>query len=200
MFSLRFYIVAVVCYGYYMLVGPFISLWIGEEYILDHTTLLLITAILFVDLVRNIIDSFNNAYGLFQDVWATVVEACINIGCSIWFGYLWGLPGILAGVLLSLLLIIFLWKPYFLFGWGFRISVLHYWKLYFKCFVAGAVAVVICMIMFFIMAVNSEGGYQLLYPGVVVVIFSVIFLLILCSINSSMRQGIGRILNLIRKC
>lgn len=30
--------------------------------------------------------------------------------------------------------------------------------------------------------------------------FSVIFLLILCSINSSMRQGIGRILNLIRKC
>lgn len=56
------------------------------------------------------------------------------------------------------------------------------------------------MIMFFIMAVNSEGGYQLLYPGVVVVIFSVIFLLILCSINSSMRQGIGRILNLIRKC
>ena len=65
---------------------------------------------------------------------------------------------------------------------------------------AGAVAVVICMIMFFIMAVNSEGGYQLLYPGVVVVIFSVIFLLILCSINSSMRQGIGRILNLIRKC
>lgn len=200
LFSLRFYIVAVVCYGYYMLVGPFISLWIGEEYILDHTTLLLITAILFVDLVRNIIDSFNNAYGLFQDVWATVVEACINIGCSIWFGYLWGLPGILAGVLLSLLLIIFLWKPYFLFGWGFRISVLHYWKLYFKCFVAGAVAVVICMIMFFIMAVNSEGGYQLLYPGVVVVIFSVIFLLILCSINSSMRQGIGRILNLIRKC
>ena len=160
----------------------------------------MISAILFVDLVRNIFDSFNNAYGLFQDVRATVVEACINIGCSIWFGYLWGLPGILAGVLLSLLLIIFLWKPYFLFGWGFRISKKHYWNLFFKCFVAGAVAVVICMIMFFIMAVNSEGGYQLLYPGVVVVIFSVIFLLILCSINSSMRQGIGRILNLIRKC
>lgn len=90
-----------------MLVSPFISFWIGEEYILNHTTLLLITAILFVDLVRNIIDSFNNAYGLFQDVWATMVEACINIGCSIWFGYLWGLPGILVGVLLSLLLIIF---------------------------------------------------------------------------------------------
>lgn len=102
----------------------------------------------FVDLVRNIIDSFNNAYGLFQDVWATMVEACINIGCSIWFGYLWGLPGILVGVLLSLLLIIFLWKPYFLFGWGFKISVLHYWKLYFKCFVSGVVTVCICCFCF----------------------------------------------------
>ena len=88
LFSLRFYIVAVVCYGFYMLVGSFISLWIGEEYVLDHTTLLLITAVLFIDLVRNIIDSFNNAYGLFQDVWATLAEACINIGCSIWFGFM----------------------------------------------------------------------------------------------------------------
>lgn len=107
LFSLRFYIVAVVCYGFYMLVGSFISLWIGEEYVLDHTTLLLITAVLFIDLVRNIIDSFNNAYGLFQDVWATLAEACINIGCSIWFGSIWGLPGILTGVLLSLILVVF---------------------------------------------------------------------------------------------
>ena len=201
LFSLRFYIVAVVCYGYYMLVDPFISLWIGGEYVLDHTTLLLITAILCVDLVRSIIESFNNAYGLFQDVWATMVEACINVGCSVWFGYLWGLPGILAGVLLSLLLIIFLWKPYFLFGWGFRISVLHYWKLYFKCFAAGAAAVWICMTLFSLMAANTENNYQLLiiYTAISVAIYSVMFLLVLCSVNRSMRQGVSRILSLIHK-
>lgn len=201
LFSLRFYIVAVVCYGYYMLVGPFISFWIGEEYVLDHTVLLLITAILFVDLIRNIIDSFNNAYGLFQDVWATVAEACINIGCSVWFGYLWGLPGILTGVLLSLLLIIFLWKPYFLFGWGFKISVLHYWKLYFKCFVAGVVSVFICLFLFSFIIMDAENNNQhlIVYATVSVVVFSVLFLFILCGINSSMRQSINRILNLVCK-
>lgn len=201
LFSLRFYIVAVVCYGYYMLVSPFISFWIGEEYILNHTTLLLITAILFVDLVRNIIDSFNNAYGLFQDVWATMVEACINIGCSIWFGYLWGLPGILVGVLLSLLLIIFLWKPYFLFGWGFKISVLHYWKLYFKCFVSGVVTVCICCFLFSFIAANPENNYQqsIVYTIMSVVTFSVLFLFIMCGINLSMRQSMSRILSLICK-
>ena len=201
LFSLRFYIVAVVCYGYYMLVGPFISLWIGEEYILDHISLLLITAILFVDLVRNIIDSFNSAYGLFQDVWATVVEACINIGCSIWFGYLWGLPGILAGVLLSLLLIIFLWKPYFLFGWGFRISVLHYWKLYFKCFISGVLSVWICTFLLSALPITSRQDFRMsiLYAVLIIAFFGVMFLIILCSVNCSMRQSMRRILSLMYK-
>lgn len=196
LFSLRFYIVAVVCFGYYMLAGPFISLWIGGSYLLDHTTLLLITAILFVDLVRNIVDSFNSAYGLFQDVWATVVEACINISCSVWFGSIWGLPGILAGVLLSLLLIIFLWKPYFLYHWGFNISVFHYWRLYFKCFVAGVAAVWICLTGYSFMKANIGDDCQILtlYAIVSVVIFSVIFLLILCGVSSPMRRGVNRIL------
>lgn len=199
LFSLRFYIVAVVCYSYYMLVGPFISLWIGEEYVLDHTTLLLITAILFVDLVRNIIDSFNDAYGLFQDIWATITEACINIGCSIWFGYMWGLPGILAGVLLSLLLVIFLWKPYFLFGWGFKISVFHYWKLYFKCFISGVLSIWICTFLLSALPITSGQDFRtwILYAVLIIAFFGVMFLIILCSVNCPMRQSIRRILSLI---
>lgn len=199
LFSLHFYVVAVVCYGYYMLVDPFISLWIGREYVLDHTSLLLVTAILFVDLARSIIDSFKNAYGLFQDVWATLTEACINIGCSVWFGHLWGLPGILAGVLLSLLLIIFLWKPYFLFGWGFGISVFHYWKLYFRCFIPGAAAVAVCTACARVLPTSSEAGLQLLYTAMYVPAFGILFLLVLCGANGAMRQGMGRILNLVRR-
>lgn len=200
LFSLRFYMVAVVCFGYYMLADPFISLWIGEEYLLDHTTLLLITAILFVDLVRSIIDSFNNAYGLFQDVWATLTEACINIGCSVWFGYLWGLPGILAGVLLSLLLIIFLWKPYFLFGWGFKISVLHYWKLYFRCFAAGCVAAAACVGVSAVLSAGVEGNVRLaaLYAALSVLLFGVVALLVFYATNGAMRQGVDRIVRLLR--
>ena len=201
LFSLRFYIVAVVCYGFYILVGPFISLWIGKEYVLDHTTLLLITAVLFIDLVRNIIDSFNNAYGLFQDVWATLMEACINIGCSIWFGSIWGLPGILTGVLLSLILVVFLWKPYFLFKWGFKISVWHYWKLYFKCFVSGILVVWICTFLISVLPINVDQDFKIwiLYIILNITFFGVMFLVILCSVNHSMWQSMGRILNLLKK-
>ena len=197
LFSLRFYIVAVVSYGFYMLVGSFISLWIGEEYVLDHTTLLLITAVLFIDLVRNIIDSFNNAYGLFQDVWATLAEACINIGCSIWFGSIWGLPGILTGVLLSLILVVFLWKPYFLFGWGFKISVWHYWKLYFKCFVSGMFVAWISAFLISVLPITADQDFTTWILCVILdtVFFGITLLVILCSINHSMRQSMDRILN-----
>lgn len=54
------------------------------------------------------------------------LEAGINIGCSILLGYYWGLNGIIGGVILSLLLIIFCWKPYFLFRYGFRDSIKGY--------------------------------------------------------------------------
>ena len=59
-------------------------------------------AIMYINLIRTVVDSFINAYGLFQDIWAPIAEAILNIGLSVLFGYWWGIPGILCGVLISL--------------------------------------------------------------------------------------------------
>lgn len=58
-------------------------------------------------------DSFIVAYGLFQDVYAPVVEAILNLGLSVVLGYYYGLAGIIGGVIISLLFIAYGWKPYF---------------------------------------------------------------------------------------
>ena len=42
------------------------------------------------------------AYGLFQDVYAPVVEAILNLGLSVVLGYYYGLAGIIGGVIISL--------------------------------------------------------------------------------------------------
>lgn len=199
LFVLRFFIVAVVCYGYYIFVNPFITLWIGPDYLLDHTILFLIVTALFVDLVRSIIDSFLNAYGLFQDVWATITEACLNVGCSIVLGSIWGLRGILIGGLISLLLIIFLWKPYFLFKWGFRTSVSLYWKLYLKCFAAGICSLLLSAGLFLWLSIESEDYLSQLFVGIVrLLLFTFCFLAILYYINASMRQVISRIYSMMK--
>lgn len=69
------------------------------------------------------------AYGLYQDIWAPIAEAMLNLGLSVLLGYYWGLEGILTGVLISLLIIIYGWKPYFLYKNGFKDRLSEYvWK------------------------------------------------------------------------
>ena len=66
-----------------MLTPAFITLWIGPEYVLDNLTLGLMVATLYISLARSTVDAYINAYGLFSDIWAPVVEASINIGMSV---------------------------------------------------------------------------------------------------------------------
>lgn len=74
-------------------------------------------------------DDFIAAYGMYQDIWAPVTEMFLNIGLSIFLGLLLGLPGILLGVIISLLLIVHTWKPYFLYRYGFKHSLSRYLSL-----------------------------------------------------------------------
>jgi O-antigen/teichoic acid export membrane protein len=130
--SFRIWLVSVFCFSFYILANPFIELWLGSEYILEHTPFILLTIYLFINQTRQVCETFLSAYGLYKDIWAPVVETVLNIGFSIWFGYLWGLSGILAGILISLLIIVVAWKPIFLFKNAFKISPLVYFRQYIK--------------------------------------------------------------------
>lgn len=147
LFTSRFLIVTTFTLGLYLLTDSFISLWVGSEFLLDKTSLFLIVLYFYLNTVRNVVESFIYAYGLFKDVWAPVTEALLNIGFSILLGYFWGLHGILIGVIISLFVIVFCWKPYFLFKEGLKTDLSIYIKLYFKHIVAFfVVAYLICML------------------------------------------------------
>ena len=81
-----------------------------------------------LNILRGTTDQFINGHGLFYDVWAPAVEAIIFILVAIIGGSLWKLEGILLGSIVSLLLIVYGWKPYFLFSKGLGISVWAYWQ------------------------------------------------------------------------
>ncbi len=115
--SVRYWFASIVVFACASLATPFVALWIGKDNVLDDVSFALLLAYYFIQFTRTN-DVFLNAYGLFRDVWAPIAEATINLGCSIAFGFFWGLPGVLAGILLSQLVIIVVWKPYFLFRDG----------------------------------------------------------------------------------
>lgn len=148
LFCVRFMICCVLCFGVYVMTTPFIQLWIGDKYVLDNTFLILMVFFLLIQTSRTIVESFTQAYGLFGDVLAPVIEAILNIGLSILLGYYYGLNGIMTGVLISLVVIVVLWKPYYLYTRGFRISVGHYLAIFFRNALQVAIATLVTLLAF----------------------------------------------------
>lgn len=120
LYDSRMCISTIVILCLYHLTNPFITIWLGKEYCLSQTFLLLFVLLNSINMTRTTVDNYLNAYGLYKDVWAPLTEAVINICLSILFGLYWGLNGIILGILVSQILIISIWKPFFLFREGFH--------------------------------------------------------------------------------
>lgn len=117
-----------ICFSLYAFIEPFISHWLGAEYIMDHKILILLIIFLYISNSRGSVDAFNYAHGLYADVWSAWAELIINISITIIGGLKWGILGILLGKITSLIAIIVFWKPYYLFSAGFKESVGIYWR------------------------------------------------------------------------
>ncbi len=183
LFSVRFLIVATLCFLSYELTPMFISIWIGPEYLLPESTLLLMIATLYINTLRYAVDAFINAYGLFQDIWSPVAEAILNIGLSIAFGFHWGLNGVIAGGLASLVIIIVGWKPLFLFITAFKGYYLKYLSLYGIHLILGILSTVIAIFILNLLPATEPTILGLCYKALAsIIVFTIplIALLILC--------------------
>ncbi len=128
-FNAMFYWIAgSLVFSLYYLTEPFISLWLGAEFILEKAIFVIMLFNVYVRITRQTVKFFINGYGIFRDVWAPWTEAAINLGIAIGVGYFYGLLGIVLGMAVSAFLIVLLWKPYFLYREGFREKFWPYWK------------------------------------------------------------------------
>lgn len=126
LYSLRFYVGSLFTICLYILISPFVQLWLGENYLLSSLIVALVCFHFLLLTLRGTTDQFLNGYGMFYDVWAPVAEVVIFIASSIVFGSLCGLAGVLMGPLVSTILIVHVWKPLFLYSRGFRVSFWRY--------------------------------------------------------------------------
>lgn len=138
LFDSRLLTASIIIVCSYYLTQPFISAWLSPDYVLGGRFLMIYLIMQGILMTRETVDSYINAHGIFQDIWAPIAEATLNIGLSILFGHLWGLEGIMLGVTTSLVLIVCVWKPYFLFTEGLKVSPLPYFAR-----LAGRIAVIV---------------------------------------------------------
>lgn len=149
--TIRHFIAGIICFSIYYYIEPFIFLWLGGDYILDRTILVLFVIYIYISNSRGVVDSYNHAHGLYGDVWAAWTELIINIAITIAGGLLWGIVGILLGKIVSLTAIVVVWKPYYLFRSGLHLPIsiycngtIRYLIIFVLSFCAGTGCLIFC--------------------------------------------------------
>lgn len=121
-----------VLFSLYFLICPFIKTWLGEEYLLSTSLLIVMIVQAAITINRSTVDSYIWGSGMFNDVWAPISEASVNLILSFVLGYFLNIEGVLLGGVISQSFFVGLWKPYFLFSKGLHISPILYFKQFFK--------------------------------------------------------------------
>lgn len=116
-------------------INPFITLWIGKEYVLAIDVVFMICLNLFLRLLRNPSIFFCDSFGLFPELKKkSIVEALSNIVFSLAFLELFnlGIFGVLLGTFASNLITNFWYEPYILYTKKFKKRLYLYYKMFFS--------------------------------------------------------------------
>lgn len=106
---------------FYAVIDPFITIWIGEKYLLSNIAVFIIALNLYLNQIRVPSQVLINAYGLFWNVkWKSIVEAVVNFIFSFFMIVYMklGVEGILWGTLISNVLTNIWWEPFVAYKYG----------------------------------------------------------------------------------
>jgi len=127
--------ICVSCFG--ALFQPFITLWVGEEYLLDYKCVLLFCLYFYVYELAMPWAMYKDASGLWhKDKWRPLVGSLVNLGLNLILVQFIGIYGILLSTIISYLFISMPWLLHNLFKYLFKKGRKQYiikLSLYFLC-------------------------------------------------------------------
>ncbi|WP_191565586.1 lipopolysaccharide biosynthesis protein [Metabacillus idriensis] len=130
LYLVNFWIYSVSVIFLFNLLEPFVNWWLGEGYLLDSLTVLILFVNFYITGMRSSIFTFKVKGGIFvQDKYMPLIGAAINLGSSIVLVKYMGLAGIFLGTTISTLTVF--WNaPYLVYKHIFNIPVWSYFKKY----------------------------------------------------------------------
>jgi len=168
--TIRHFIAGLMCCGIYFLLEPFIALWLGEKYIMDHNILILLLIYQYIAQSRGVVDLYNHAHGLYADTWSAWGELILNISITIPVAFHYGIIGILLGKIISVFVIVVLWKPCYLFSRGLKLPISVYWNGTIRYYIIFALSFIASWLISSAITINPHDNYMtlILYSGIVV--------------------------------
>lgn len=193
--TIRHFTAGLMCCGVYFLLEPFITLWLGEKYILDHRILILLLIYQYIAQSRNIVDLFNHAHGLYADTWSAWVELTLNIGITISIALNYGIIGILLGKIASVSVIVIFWKPYYLFTQGLKLPIRVYWNGTIRYYIIFVLSFSVAWCVSLIININPKDNYLklILYGSIVAGTYLIVNTILLYILAKGTKDSLARI-------
>ncbi|NBA11170.1 lipopolysaccharide biosynthesis protein [Weissella confusa] len=134
-----------VAIGFAVFSPQFITMWVGEKYVLSKLTVFLIVFNFFVQALRQALIGYANSYGLYwQQRFKPIFEATVNLVVSIILVTLFkmGISGVVLGTITSNILVNFWWEPLVVFRYGLQQKMNRFLVLYATVLVVGGTLII----------------------------------------------------------
>lgn len=116
-----------------IMLNDFVKIWIGEKFLLDFITIVMIVGSIYVNGVQYASFSFRNTLGLFKEsIISPIIAVILNIGLSIILAKQVGLWGVFAATIIARFCSAGIIDPYVVYKHEFKKSPLVYYLKYFK--------------------------------------------------------------------
>lgn len=157
------------------LIEPFIKIWIGEQYILTKSVLIILIVNFYIQGMRKTCLVFKMAAGVFhEDRYFPIIESFINIVASIILVRIFGLPGVFLGTIISALPVILISYPKYVYMPLFKKSFFEYIKENAYYYTLAFITIVIVIIITSFINIQNLVVKLITNAMVSIVIFSII--------------------------
>jgi len=141
----NFYIFSFCSICLFILINPFINIWIGKDYLLSTNVVILLALNFYISGMQNVTNSFRTAYGLFYIAkFRPIIMVILNIIISLILVGPLGISGVILGTIISKLLTTIWLDPYIVYKYGFKENPIKY---YIKYIIYLIIFTILCIIM-----------------------------------------------------
>lgn len=181
------------------IIQSFISVWIGEQYLLDYSVVIILVINYYQKIMRNTYNSFKDAAGIWEeDKLIPIVESILNIIFSILCLKIFGLSGVFMGTVISGLALWCYSYPKFVYKKLFNRSYLDYAKetlgyIFLFVILASGTYYISTIIRF------SNVWYQLISNSFLSMIIPNIFLILIFRKNDNFQYFMSLIKKIFKK-
>ena len=197
---INYFITSIFIISFVYLLNDFIYLWLGKGCQLPTITIFLIIINYMLLTYRNVVTSFNVAYGLTYHLrWKVFFECGANILFSAFFLIILklGLNGVILGTIFSTIFVVEWWEPYVLFKYGFKKSFIQF----IPCVIRQVISLIVVIIMVGILLPSFKVYFwwQLILKAIIVLVLSIVFLSFLFWNSEEMKYMRKLIFSLLSK-